>query len=343
MKRRDKHAHEDVRDLMAELGSLVDDLGLHDGTEPLTRPLPPQADAATPAVPQLAAPPPPSAPVWRSGPEVRTGTVASAGAAPPLAASSAPAAPPAEPEPVVESEPELEPLHPADLVPMWETAAPAETAAAAEEPDAAVATLDRSPLARDDFEAPRPWSPAAAMAVVEPAAPPGYVAPKPTSPSLWRRRPHAFTVVTALAVAVAAAVFAFSRVDLGRTTGPAQPITRNAFAVDVLRTVAVSAPAKVHSAATVGHYPGNAGSINLDVAYSNVAAGDTLQIVILLQPASAGQAAVTVSDETHANLDPGGEMAITVPAPAGGFAPGTYEVRALHDGTLEKSTTFQVG
>jgi hypothetical protein len=162
------------------------------------------------------------------------------------------------------------------------------------------------------------------------------------APPFWHRRPHAFTVLTAIAVAVAVAVFAFSRLDLGRTTGPAQPVTRTAFILDGLRTVAAGSPAQVQAAKTQQSFPANSTVIYLDLTYRNVTSADALRIVILLEPQHTGQPAVAVSDVTHRNLASGGEIAVAVDSPPGGFTPGTYEVRALHDGTLEQSTTFKV-
>lgn len=342
----------DVRALMQELGELVDDFGLGEATTPAEAP--PQQEP-----PALSAPPPPSAPVWRSGPEVLTGS----------AASALPAAP-AEPVPLAIAPmelPELEELPalvelpvpvelpaeraelttapapvpvelPArDAIPMWESAAP----------DAAVAAEWAAPATTELAGEPaRRWSPAAAMTVVEPAAPPQRPRRKaafdrPATPSR-QRGPHAFTVVTALAVAVAAAVFAFSRLDLGRTTGPAQPVTQTAFAVDNIRVVNAHSPADVPKASTTDHFPANAAAVYLDVTYRDVSPSDTLRIVILLQPQREGAPALKVSDETHRNLDRGGEIAVVVQAPPGGFAPGSYEVRAFHDDDLEQTTIFHV-
>jgi hypothetical protein len=178
------------------------------------------------------------------------------------------------------------------------------------------------------------------MAVIEPAAPPGTATrPAEAGP---RAHPHAFTILTAVAVVVAVAIFTFSRLDLGQTTGPGRAVAQTAFVVDNLRTVAATSPGRVSEARTTTTFPADASAIDLDVAYRNVTPGDALQIVILLEPQRTGEPAVAVSDQTHRNLDPGGEQVITVEAPPGGFTPGTYEVRALHDGTLEQSTTFIV-
>jgi hypothetical protein len=326
MKARDqKPARRQVRGVVEELGGLVEDLGLVDpSATPATPP-----DSAAPTSPTLAAPPPPSAPVWRSGPEVITGSAASE-----LHPHSAP--PPPMPVPD-EGDDEL------DAVPMWESAAaePPITAVEAVPPTALWETFSPELAARPV----RPWSPAAAMVALEPIAPPDapHAAPaKAPSAPLWQRRPHAFTLLTAVAMLVALAVFAFSRLDLGHTTGPARPVAGPAFVLDTLRTVAAGSPAQVPSAKLLRSFPASATAIYLDVTYRNVTPSDTLQIVILLQPAHPGQPAVTVSDETHRNLPSGGEIAVTVEAPPGGFTPGTYEVRALHDGTLEQSTTFQI-
>lgn len=372
-RREHKHAREDVHGLMAELGELVEDLGLKNGTRredptapPNERPEPAaEAAAEPPSVPvpprplppraPLSAPPPPSAPVWRSGPEVLTGAAASAlrgevaeRPAPPVEPTPPPPAIPAPspPPPPAQAEPVLLELAPApepplEAVPLWETAEP-EPPRAYPEPEPATPGVTLWDAFSPELAAapPRPWSPAAAMVVVEPAAPPG--APARTTRAAERFRPHAFTILTAVAVLVAAAIFTFSRLDLGHTTGPAQPVAHAAFILDTLRTVAASSPDRVPQARTTTEFPANAAAIYLDVTYRNVVAADTLQVVILLKPQQNGQPTVAVSDQTHRSLNPNGEQVITVEAPPGGFTPGTYEVRALHDGTLEQSTTFTV-
>jgi len=264
---------DDVRGLMAELGELVQDLGLE---TPPAEPPPAQADTAPP--------------------------------------------PAAEPPPAPEA------------VPMWE---------AAEAPPAALApTLAIAPQRLD--EAPRAWSPAAAMVVIEPAAPPQGHRTRALPVSSRTRRPHAFTIVTALAVLVAGAVFAFSRLDLGHTTGPTQPVSQVAFEVTGLRTVAAASAAEVSRQPLTTRFPSTVAAVYLDVTYRNVAAADAMRVVILLQPDLGNAPQSTVSDQTHTGLDPGGEVVLTVPAPGGGFTPGTYTVRVLHDGHLEQTATFQV-
>lgn len=331
--RKDKHAHRQVRGVLAELGDLVENLGLVEAPTPPVDPDPVTAERpSTPsAPPALSAPPPPSAPVWRSGPEVLTGSAASS------LHARAVEAPEAEPLP---REPEVE----LPAVPMWESAdAPPATPGAAATGSTSLWETFSPELSSHP---PRPWSAAAAMVVLEPIAPPGSSrasdrVPQPRTAS-GSRRPHAFTVVTTLAVLVAAAVFAFSRMDLGHTTGPQEPVAHAAFVVDSMRVVSAKSAAQVPSAPTAQRFPSTAPAIYLDVAYRNVSPSDALQIVIILEPQHAGQPPVTVSDERHRNLDAGGEIAVTVEAPPGGFTPGTYTVRALHDGTLEQSATFQV-
>jgi len=339
MKEREhKPARRQVRGVVEELGDLVENLGLVETSAP-----PPATERP------LAAPPPPSAPTWRSGPEVVTGAGASTlHKPPPQALVIAPAAEPDAAPPVPEP-PGLEAAEPEPLpvVPMWESAADVAPA-----PAPAVAAAETAGPNLWEHFAPqlaakpgRPWSPAAAMVQLEPLAPPGSRGPsvwaEPIRP-FWRQRPHAFTVLTTVAAVVALAVFVFSRVDLGRTSGPSQPVAHPAFVLDTLRAVDAASAGQVRGARSTTHYPASAPDIFLDVTYRNVTAEDSLQIVILLQPQQDRQVAVTVSDQTHRHLDPGGEVAITVPAPPGGFNPGTYEVRALHDGTLEQSVTFTV-
>ena len=315
--RRSKPRRSDVRGVVEELGELVEDLGLVEPTAVPPAPADAAADAPAEERPSLAAPPPPSAPVWRSGPEVRTGSGAAA------------------PPPVEEDEPT-----PIEAVPMWESATDTEET----EPAAAASPLWETFSQELSAAPPRPWSPAAAMVVLEPLGPPEvpHVAPPSNYVSPWQRRPHVFTIVTAVAVAIALAVLIFSRLDLGRTSGPPKPVLSAPFSVTMLRTVDATSAAQVPKAKSVQSFPAGAAAIYIDVVYSNVGAGDALQIVILLKPQLDTQPAVTVSDETHRNLDPNGEIAVSVAAPPGGFTPGSYEVRAIHDGTLEKSATFQV-
>jgi hypothetical protein len=272
----------DMRGLMAELGELVEDLGLQT--------------------------PRPAAPV-----------------APPDDATPQPHAALAEP--------------PA-TVPMWESASAEDT------PGALLWEAFGNELEAPSGS-PRPWSPAAAMVLLQPAGPErarvagnaGQVADRP---SLWQRRPHLFTVVTVTAVLVAAAVFAFSRLDLGHTSGPPQAIAQSAFEVTGLRTVSAKSPQQVAGAPTARRFLSSANAIYLDINYRNVTPRDALRIVILLQPDQNGETPSTVSDNTHTGLDSGGEIALTVEAPPGGFAPGTYTVRALHDDHLEQTWTFEV-
>lgn len=347
MKARDhKPARRQVRGVVEELGDLVENLGLVETSTPAEAESAESAEnppAAAPpgSPPPLAAPPPPSAPTWRSGPEVVTGSAASGLQLPPL--------PPARPVPEAPAAEEPAEPEPLATVPMWESADPVDEPPA--EPAAVPAVEPAGSSLWDHFspelaaKPARPWSPAAAMVELEPLAPPGSRGPsvwaEPMRP-FWRHRPHAFTVLTTVAAIVALAVFVFSRVDLGRTTGPSQPVTHPAFVLDTLRAVSATSAAQVRTAKTVTSYPASAQAIYLDITYRNVTADDVLQVVILLRPQQEGQAAVTVSDQTHGHLDPGGEVAITVPAPPGGFTPGSYEVRALHDGTLEQSITFTV-
>ncbi len=280
--RKDKHARRDVRGVVAEIGDLVEDLGLVEAGE---RPEPQLAAAAAQAE-EL-----PAVPMWES-----------AAADDALPATSAPAA---------------------AAGPLWEHFA------------SGVSTQPS-----------RPWSPAAAMVELEPLEPPDRAPGRPVAqPAAAPRRerwPHAFTVVTAAAVLVASAVFAFTRLDLGHTSGPGRPVAHPAFVLQTMRVVAATSPAQVPTAPVAEHFPASAPAIYLDLSYRNATPDDALRVVIILQPQQQGQPAVTVSDETHRNLDPGGEIAVTVDAPPGGFTPGTYSVRALHDGTLEQQATFQV-
>jgi hypothetical protein len=176
----------------------------------------------------------------------------------------------------------------------------------------------------------------AGAAATRPAAQPRARAPRRLP------RPHAFTVVTAVAVVVAAAVFAFSRMDLGHTSGPSQPLSASTFEVTSVRTVEATGPQQVPNAPTVRRFPSTVGTIYVDVSYHNVTPQDALRIVILLQPAQGNQPAQTVSDRTHTHLDPGGEIAVAVDAPPDGFAPGLYTVRTPHDGHLDQTWTFEV-
>jgi len=269
--RRQRSAADDVRGLMAELGSLVDDLGLESTAPP--RPAAPEPAVAPEEAPEELA----TVPMWEPADEV------------------APA-------------------------PLWDTF---------------------SPHLESDAP-PRPWSPAAAMAVLEPAAPPGGHRFTATPAAPRERRPHGFTVLTAVAVVVAAAVFAFSRLDLGHTSGPAHPVTSVDFTVTGMHTVQAGSASQVAHAPLQRRFLTTVPAIFLDITYANVHPADTLRIVILLQPDQIDLPPTTVSDETHSHLDPGGEIALTVEAPKGGFTPGTYTVRALHDTHLEQVWTFEV-
>lgn len=271
-----RRSAEDVRGLVAELGDLVEDLGLESA---------PAAPSPTAAPPQ-----PPD------------GSAVPAAAAPMI-----------------------------DAVPMWE---------AAEEPAATLWEAFAPHLAE---EAPRPWSPAAAMEVVEPASPPnGHPLVPAAGRAAWLPHPHLFTVVTALAVLVAAAMVIFSRLDLGHTSGPPQPVSTADFAVTGLRTVAASTVQQVATAPTLRRFPASVPDIYLDITYRNAAPSDELRVIIVLQPAAPGVAATTVSDESHRHLSSGGEIALTVEAPVGGFVPGTYTVRALYAGHLAQTWSFEV-
>jgi hypothetical protein len=279
---------EDVRGLMAELGDLVEDLGLETAHTAPSGPAPALAETAEVA-----------------------GVVAPREAASPVETPAA-----------------IEELV---AVPMWE---------AAEAPAAPAPAWETLVPQRSD-EAPRAWSPSAATVVIEPAAPPpGHriVVRRPVR----ERRLHAFTVVTALAVLVAAAVFTFSRLDLGHTSGPSVPVSHTQFELDQLRTVQASSAARVAGAPSVHRFLSTVPAIYLDVTYRNATPGDALRVVILLQPQRGDQPASTVSDQTHTGLDPGGEIALTIQAPPGGFAPGTYTVRALYGDHLEQTATFEV-
>jgi hypothetical protein len=272
----------DVRGLMAELGEMVEDLGLE-----------------TPA------PPRPS----------------------PASSPAPPASPPADSPAALTAEA----IEAIDAVPMWESA----------EAEPAADTLWEAFSPHLVGAAPRPWTPEAAMATVPPEAPPGGRAAlaAPAAPRL--RRPHAFTIVTAIAVVAAGAVVTLSRLDLGHTSGPAQPVTNVGFTVTGLRSVAAASAQQVRQAPTVKTFLTSAPAIFLDIDYMQANPDDALRVIILLQRGG-GAAETTVSDETHSHLDSGGEIALTVEAPTGGFLSGTYTVRALHDGHLDQTWTFAV-
>jgi hypothetical protein len=211
---------------------------------------------------------------------------------------------------------------------MWETAEP---------PPAALWETFSPHLSESP---PRPWSPAAAMAVVEPADPPfGH---RIAAPETRDRRPHLFTIVTAVAVLVAVLVFVFTRLDLGSTSGPARAVSQVGFSVTGLRTVSARSAQSVAGAPAQQRFLSSVPAIFLDVTYQNPSPSEAVRIVVQLLPAQQGTGATTVSDETHAALDRGGEIVVTLVAPPGGFAPGTYTVRALHDGHLDQTWSFQV-
>lgn len=227
----------------------------------------------------------------------------------------------------------------AGLIPLWESSADATE----HEPE--LVPLWDAFAPELDAEPPRAWSLEAAMEVVEPAAPPRAPG-DPRAPVLLRLtravRPRIFTVTVVAAVLVALAVVVFSRLDLSQTTGPAQPVSKAAFAVTVMRTVDATSAAAVAQAPTLSTFPAHTTQVYMDVAYRNATQGDTLRLVIdLLPPAGSGGNPVPVGDQTH-QLPLGGEIAVTIQGPASGFSPGSYTVTAFHDGHLEQSLTFSV-
>jgi hypothetical protein len=227
-----------------------------------------------------------------------------------------------------------------DAVPLWEAevAEVAELVNAITLWDAFAPELETAPS--------RPWTPAAAMAVVEPAAPPRPPAtPRRPLPRRWAApfRNRVFTAITGLAAVAAIAVLVVTRLDLGHTSGPSQPVSGAAFEVTTLRTVSATSALEVAHAPSTISFSSDAPAIYLDIVYRNVTASDTLRLKITLQ--RVGTAITTsqlVSDVTHRNLDPGGEIAVTIEAPAGGFQPGTYTVSAMHGAHLERDITFVV-
>ena len=110
-----------------------------------------------------------------------------------------------------------------------------------------------------------------------------------------------------------------------------------------MRTVqATSAPAVAH-APTLDRFARNLPAIYIDIVYRNITAQDSLRLIISLVPSTGTNPLLTpVSDVVHSNLDPGGEIAVTVEAPPAGFVPGSYTVIALHNDHLEQRVTFTV-
>jgi len=222
-----------------------------------------------------------------------------------------------------------------DLVPLWEPAAEDEPVTLVPLWEAFAPELDADP--------PRAWSLAAAMEVIEPAAPPA-----PPGGGAGRRRllsrlrPRLFTLTTAAAVLVAAAVVVLTHLDLGHTSGPATPVVGQPFQVSMMRTVDATSASTVAAAPTLSHFPPHTAQVYMDVAYRNATQGDRLRLVIaLLPPAGSGGNPVQVGDQTHV-LPPGGEIAVTIQGPSTGFSPGEYTVTAFHDGHLEQSVDFSI-
>ena len=229
-----------------------------------------------------------------------------------------------------------------EAIPLWETADVAESATSTPADD--VALWDAFAPELDPTPA-RPWTPEAAMAVVEPGAPDTAASSADTPRRRgWLRLslPRLFTAATVAAVLVAVAVVVLTRLDFGHTAGPAQPSVRSPFEVTVMHTVDATSAASVPYAKTASHFPAKATQIFMDVVYRNAAPGDTLRIVInALPPAGSGGNPTKVGDQTHA-LPDSGEIAITILGPASGFEPGEYSVNAFHDGHLEQSLGFTV-
>ena len=186
---------------------------------------------------------------------------------------------------------------------------------------------------------PRAWSPAAAMAVIEPGSPPRPPRRLRPPPPLHSRL---FTAAVAAAALLAIAALVITRLDLGHTSGPPQSLSAAPFEVTSMRTVqATSAPAVAH-APTLDRFARNVPAIYIDIVYRNVTAQDSLRLIISLVPLTGTNQLLTpVSDVVHSNLDPGGEIAVTVEAPPAGFVPGSYTVIALH-GDHEQRITFTV-
>ncbi|HEV7677088.1 MAG TPA: hypothetical protein VGQ42_00805 [Candidatus Dormibacteraeota bacterium] len=301
----------DVRQMMAELRDLVGDLGLGED-------LPPQSPVPRERAPVTA--------FLKEG-AAGMGAVAQADAATGRAYDD-------------DDDDDDEEFEDSDAVPLWEAevAEVAELVNAMTLWDAFAPELETAPS--------RPWTPAAAMAAVQPAAPPRP--PAVQRQPLLRRwsvpfRNRLFTAITGLAAVAAIAVLLVTRLDLGHTAGPSQAVSGAPFQVTTLRTVSATTPREVASAPAKISFSSDVPAIYLDIVYRNVTASDTLRLRITLQPV--GTAVTTsqlVSDVTHSNLDPGGEIAVTIQAPAGGFLPGTYTVTAMHGAHLEQDIQFVV-
>jgi hypothetical protein len=152
-----------------------------------------------------------------------------------------------------------------------------------------------------------------------------------------------FTVVAAAAMLLAIAALVITRLDLGHTSGPPQAVPSAPFEVTSMRTVQATSASAVAHAPTVDRFPRNVPAIYVDLVYRNVTPQDSLRLIISLLPSVGGNGLLTpVSDVIHSNLDPGGEIAVTVEAPPNGFVPGTYTVMALHSDHLDQSITFRV-
>jgi len=228
-----------------------------------------------------------------------------------------------------------------DVVPLWET-----TDSPTAPPDTPDLTLWDAFAPELDAEPPRAWSPAAAMEVLEPAGPPAPPEAEPETPTHGRLRAtirsRLFTAATVAAILVAIAVVVLTRVDFGHTSGPAQPVSKAAFEVTMMRTVDATSPASVGVAQTRSSFPAKSTQIFMDVVYRNATSSDTLRLVIdLLPPPGSGGNPAQVGDQTHP-LPGGGEIAVTIQGPADGFSPGDYRVTAFHDGHLEQSLNFTV-
>jgi hypothetical protein len=224
---------------------------------------------------------------------------------------------------------------PGDAIPLWESLdqpAPPLTLWEAFAPE-----LEAEPV--------RAWSPAAAMAAVEPAAPTRPPAPAASGRRLavgGGMRSRLLTAATAAAAVVAVGVLAFTRLDLGHTGGPAQAASRGAFQVTAMRTVDAVSPTTVGTAPTLTRFPAGRPAIYMDVVYRNAGDTDTLRLVISLQPpAGSAGTPIPVDDETHV-LPAGGEIAVAIKAPSTGFAPGVYTVKAYHGALVAQSLSFTV-
>jgi hypothetical protein len=296
----------DVRQMMAELSDLVGDLGLGEDVPPQPR-LPRERAPVTAFLKEGAA---------------GMGAVAEADIA------------------TGGDDVELDEDEDSDAVPLWEAevAEVAELASAISLWDAFAPEMDSVPS--------RPWTPEAAMAVLEPAAPPRPPA-APRQPLLRRWTAlfgkRVFTVVTGLAAVAAIAVLVVTRLDLGHTTGPSQAVSGAAFQVTTMRTVDATSALDVAHAPTKISFSSDVPAIFVDIVYRNVTKADTLRLRITLQPVgTSASTSLPVSDVTHSNLDPGGEIAVTIEAPPSGFQAGTYTVTALHGAHLEQELTFVV-